>query len=567
MRKEALIAGLCTTVACLWAQVQMHAHLETEPNNFLGAAQQIPTEVDATTGFVVWDAAVLPAGDHDFYQFRVRQAGTYSIRVDTNLDLVLRLYNAHGELVAESDNAGNPDLPLARFAPGLTRTLSAGTYVVMVLYNPSLGFQGQARYALRVFPGTAAPDYDLTEPNDTPSQAVDLGGLSDGELTNSTYAFLSYRQGDIDVYKFTLHAGGLTLAIRTQTYLDTAMRVVAPDGRVYENDNSDWDALNPLASAVEILLAPSGTYYVFVRAAVGWGGYYRLRISALLPEEVVLQDGDAQFRLRELGGDPARNPFNNADWVQQGIDHFYQMGWWYRIEGAHPREYTLSGFRHLEQDRPNRVRLHYWEPEGLRIAAQYELKRTSDGGSVLYADLLVINFHSQERVVHLFHFADPDVGGRTHNHAHWDADRVLVRTPITERVAARLWLTALTPYTRWEVSPYPTLLERLLDEAADTLSNGSLPFEGDFTGAFQWSLTLAPFEWRVVSVHYALNTTFVPSSADVNRDGCVNNSDLLVVLVAFGQSGLWLEGDVDGNGVINNADLVQVLLQFGGGCR
>jgi hypothetical protein len=179
LRKAGLLAGISATLACASAQVQMTPYWEQEPNNSLSAPQVIDVPVSQVKGFVVWDATLLPVGERDFYRFQVAQAGTYSIRVDTNLDTILRLYNANGALIAENDNNGNPDTPLNRLASGVVVNLEAGTYIAEVAYYLNLG---RARYALRVFPGTVAPDYDPTEPNDTPNRAINLGRLSGGEI-------------------------------------------------------------------------------------------------------------------------------------------------------------------------------------------------------------------------------------------------------------------------------------------------------------------------------------------------------------------------------------------------
>ncbi len=559
MRKAAILAGLGTTLLNVWAQsIQMTPYLEREPNGSLSAPMVIDTPVSQSRGFVVWEALLEPVGDRDFYRFQITQSGTYSIRVDTNRDTVLRLYDANGEQIAFNDNGGNPDLPLNRFASGLTVNLSPGVYTVEVFYWQNLA---RARYALRVFPGVNAPDYDPTEPNNTEAQAIYLGRISGGEFITDSYRFLTYNANDVDVYRFDLDATAQTLTIRTQTYVDTNLRVVAPNGQVYENNDSEWDFLNPSASEVRINLAPRGTYFVFVRGNSGWGGYYRLRVSAPLPEEIVLQDGDALFRLNDLRGEGTRYPFNNADWVQNGRDHFYQIGWWYRIEGTQNREYTLGNLTYYDQEHPNRALLSYIEPEGLILAVQYELKRAAGGGSRLYADLLVINFQFQPRTIHIFHYADLDVSENPTNIADWDGERILVST-----AQDQVWLSALTPFTRWQVAPYPGVLNILQDDAPDNLSNGELPLEGDFSGAFQWTLNLQPFEHRTMRIAYTLNTNAVPNRGDINRDGCVDDADLLKVLFDFGRMGFLQETDVNGDGMVDDADLLEVLFFFGTGC-
>ncbi len=52
---------------------------------------------------------------------------------------------------------------------------------------------------------------------------------------------------------------------------------------------------------------------------------------------------------------------------------------------------------------------------------------------------------------------------------------------------------------------------------------------------------------------------------DVNGDGCVDDSDLLIVLFAFGQTGNH-PADLDRNGIVDDADLLIVLFHFGSGC-
>lgn len=559
MRKVATLAGMATTFVCALAQIEMTPYLEREPNNSLGAAQVIESPINASKGFVVWEATINPVGDRDFYRFQVAQGGTYSIRVDTNLDAVLRLYDANGNLIAENDNDGNPDIPLNRFAPGLTRTLPPGIYTVEVFYWQNLG---RARYALRVFPGTNAPDYDPTEPNDTIAQSFYLGRISGGEILTNDYRFLAYHTSDVDVYRFDLDSTGQELKVRTGTYVDTVLRVVAPDGQIYENDDSEWDTLNPGASEVRIPLAPRGTYYVFVRANPRWGGYYRLHVSAPLPYEIVLQQGGATFRLRDLRGAPTRIPFNNADWIQNGRDHCYQMGWWYRIQDTHTREFTPSNLTYYDQEHPNRALLSYNEPDGLLIGIQYELKSTNDRGSLLFIDVVVVNFQFQPRTVHLFHYVDLDVSDASTNNADWDGERIRVATSVDQ-----VWLSALTPFTRWQVSLYPQVIDLLTNATADNLANGTLPLEGDFTGALQWTLLLTPFEYRMVRIAYAPNTAVVPRRGDIDRNGCVDDADLLAVLFDFGSTGIALESDVNGNGTVDDADLLEVLFDFGTGCR
>ena len=56
-----------------------------------------------------------------------------------------------------------------------------------------------------------------------------------------------------------------------------------------------------------------------------------------------------------------------------------------------------------------------------------------------------------------------------------------------------------------------------------------------------------------------------PRRGDVDRNGCVDDADLLRVLFAFGRRGYRNE-DLNWDGIVDDADLLQVLFHFGSGC-
>jgi hypothetical protein len=62
---------------------------------------------------------------------------------------------------------------------------------------------------------------------------------------------------------------------------------------------------------------------------------------------------------------------------------------------------------------------------------------------------------------------------------------------------------------------------------------------------------------------------FTGCAADINRDGIVDDADLLIVLFEFGAQSVhpfYLRGDIDCNGIVDGADLLIVLLEFGNSC-
>ncbi len=87
---------------------------------------------------------------------------------------------------------------------------------------------------------------------------------------------------------------------------------------------------------------------------------------------------------------------------------------------------------------------------------------------------------------------------------------------------------------------------------------------------------------RVLSIRYSPNNCYLAYSrtdgtlfmvhnpygllGDVNADGVVDDSDLLIVLFAFGSSGSNLPEDVNKDGIVDDADLLMVLFNFGRNC-
>lgn len=56
-------------------------------------------------------------------------------------------------------------------------------------------------------------------------------------------------------------------------------------------------------------------------------------------------------------------------------------------------------------------------------------------------------------------------------------------------------------------------------------------------------------------------------TGDVNLDGCVDDTDLLLILLAFGEQGQNLTADITEDGVVDDADMNLVLFNFGQGCQ
>jgi len=80
------------------------------------------------------------------------------------------------------------------------------------------------------------------------------------------------------------------------------------------------------------------------------------------------------------------------------------------------------------------------------------------------------------------------------------------------------------------------------------------------------TLPCVQVEVRYLSDRAQLVVTRTQGSPDINRDGCVDDADLLAVLFAFGQTGSNLAEDINCDEVVDDADLLSVLFAFGSGC-
>lgn len=87
---------------------------------------------------------------------------------------------------------------------------------------------------------------------------------------------------------------------------------------------------------------------------------------------------------------------------------------------------------------------------------------------------------------------------------------------------------------------------------------------GVATGAFEVIGGSSPNSFSLLaSTEFYLEIVLPPG--DTNRDGCVDDSDLLEILFNFGsEEAPW--ADVDNDGIVDDADLLVVLFNFGLGC-
>lgn len=91
-----------------------------------------------------------------------------------------------------------------------------------------------------------------------------------------------------------------------------------------------------------------------------------------------------------------------------------------------------------------------------------------------------------------------------------------------------------------------------------TATNSSLSLDGEYFGTL-------PTGDGIPGGEAVLPLRVLAANGDINGDGCVDDSDLLRVLFAFGTEGA-LPEDVNGDNLVDDADLLLVLFAFGSGC-
>ena len=108
-------------------------------------------------------------------------------------------------------------------------------------------------------------------------------------------------------------------------------------------------------------------------------------------------------------------------------------------------------------------------------------------------------------------------------------------------------------------------MENLNTTYASLLTNGSVLFRAfaispDGRYIVGEGYNAATGGWEA----FLLDTGF-PQRGDVDRNGCVDDADLLRLLFEFGGNGYRNE-DLNWDGTVDDADLLQVLFHFGSGC-
>lgn len=199
-------------------------------------------------------------------------------------------------------------------------------------------------------------------------------------------------------------------------------------------------------------------------------------------------------------------------------DQTFQTWWWYRLTGD-TRESALNspnanwtidlGGTRASKDftlAPNVLATMTWFVAGV-----------ADGMGILESSLKVTNNTNDEISVSLFHYLDSTLGGSINNESATFSP--LTNFPANIRITAPNWRANYIDESNpresvgYAVGAFPTIRDRLTNNAVDNFGDTGLPFgPGDFTGGYQWNLTIAAGATDQVTMAYAVAAVPEPPS-------------------------------------------------------
>ncbi|MFO0834242.1 MAG: GC-type dockerin domain-anchored protein [Phycisphaerales bacterium] len=251
-------------------------------------------------------------------------------------------------------------------------------------------------------------------------------------------------------------------------------------------------------------------------------------------------------------------------------DEAYKYSWYYRTTGNNTNRPFSSLDTPTETYRENEATF-VWTNAGPGPVGQERfdarlIVRLFDGPSphqVRVEHTLEFKSHSTTtQTFQVFNLVDMDLEATATNDTAQIAD--------SSRVLARQKDTSTNSYSelvgtgasRFEVGT-GTSLRNKLNSGSANLSNAVGPVNGDAAAAFQWTLTLAPGETRIIRGGFTINMGG-PCPADLNHDGFVNGDDFDLFASAF-ESGT-ATADFNLDGFVNGDDFDEFASYFEGGC-
>ena len=225
----------------------------------------------------------------------------------------------------------------------------------------------------------------------------------------------------------------------------------------------------------------------------------------------IITDGDAQYR--NLAG-----PVGAAFWWPDGpteTNHLNRNSWFYRVAGDTGQtlvhyDFGTGGAAPDAESYLGRKAKILWDQSPLDLELTIKLfDGVNDGESQLLQVMKVTNTSQSAVDVSIFNFVDIDAGGTINDDtAVVDVNGSLftVDDPGGDTVE---WFGPEAD--AWEIRAFPDLFADLNSGADYNLTSTGSPLnKADFTGAFQWNLTIQPGEFLKVKVGAGINMPATP---------------------------------------------------------
>jgi hypothetical protein len=241
--------------------------------------------------------------------------------------------------------------------------------------------------------------------------------------------------------------------------------------------------------------------------------------------------GAAQFGTPSGGywvGVQSEGSYTGEDIVLMHFTPSLQLRWGYRYTNASHDDFAESLALDSQGNAYLLTRVHYWAGEPFEQRALRLLKFNPQGA--LVEDALIQTGEPPNTRAHLAGIIRLNAAGQ----------RFVASNQFLARVGQGGQLI-------WFRTP-PIRFDALIPEA-----------DGSLIAAGEESLDDGFIRRILTVIKYAPN-------GDLDGNGCVDDADLLRLLLAFGQSGADLAEDLNGDGVVDDADLLEVLFHFGSGC-
>lgn len=185
-------------------------------------------------------------------------------------------------------------------------------------------------------------------------------------------------------------------------------------------------------------------------------------------------------------------------------NHLFQSWWWGRAVGVNTRENALANASGATWG-GSQGRIDYpGSASNIQVVQTSRVVGFGSVGGALFEGLTIVNTTPIPLTLELFHYLDLDLAGSS------GGDSAVLSGPNHIRVTDGDWTADYEGSGRYQVGTFPSVRTLLTNTSIDNFSNAGLPFAaGDWSGGFQWTVTLAPGQATSIGA----SVTIVPAPA------------------------------------------------------